>query len=227
MGRRDAPSTVHHPVPLNGGQTMDRTRLSIFPLPGAVLFPGLQLPLHIFEPRYRAMVSDSLARDRRIAMIQPQTPGEGAPLYAIGCVGRIGEVEALDDGRFNIVLEGEHRFRILRELDVTTPFRQVEAELLPDPDEEYLSAAERGDFERKAQDYADALGYSVDWDSVSRLDDMSLINGVSQVAPFDAAAKQALLEAPDLAARCDLLIQLMHFFGRSGGSDDEGTPTLQ
>lgn len=206
---------------------MDRTRLSIFPLPGTVLFPGLQLPLHIFEPRYRAMVSDSLARDRRIAMIQPQTPGEGAPLYSIGCVGRIGEVEALDDGRFNIVLEGEYRFRLLRELDVTTPFRQVEAELLPDPEEEYLSAVERGDFERQAHDFADALGYSVDWDSVARLDDISLINGVSQVAPFDAAAKQALLEAPDLAARCDLLIQLMQFFGRSGGGDDEGSPTLQ
>src|SRR5687768_2480412 len=101
---------------------MSATRLSIFPLPGAILFPGLRLPLHIFEPRYCALVSDALARDRRIAMIQPQAAGDGAPLFEIGCVGRIGEVEALDDGRFNIVLEGEHRFRLLRELNVSTPF---------------------------------------------------------------------------------------------------------
>ncbi|MDE2621510.1 MAG: LON peptidase substrate-binding domain-containing protein, partial [Sphingomonadales bacterium] len=105
-------------------------RISIFPLTGAVLYPGLQLPLHIFEPRYRALVSDALARDRRIGMIQPQQPTEGAPLFSVGCLGRIGEVEALEDGRFNIVLEGEARFRMIRELDVTTPFRQIEGELL-------------------------------------------------------------------------------------------------
>ena len=105
-------------------------RVSIFPLPGAILFPGLQLPLHIFEPRYRALVKDALARDRRIGMIQPQRAEEGAPLYRIGCLGKIGEVEALDDGRFNLLLEGEARFRLVRELDAATPFRQIEAELL-------------------------------------------------------------------------------------------------
>lgn len=205
---------------------MTRTRLSIFPLTGAILYPGLQLPLHIFEPRYRAMVSDALARDRRIAMIQPQAPGEGAPLFQVGCVGRIGEVEALEDGRFNIVLEGESRFRLLRELDVATPFRQVEAELLSEPEDESLSAIERAGFEREARRFADTQGYSVDWDSVERLDDVSLINGVSQIAPFDAAAKQALLEAPTLTARCELLVQLLQFFGRRDG-DDDGRVTLQ
>jgi Lon protease-like protein len=203
------------------------TRISIFPLPGAVLYPGLQLPLHIFEPRYRAMISDALARDRRIGMIQPQRSHEGAPLYAIGCLGRIGEVEALDDGRFNIVLQGEARYRILRELDVTTPFRQVEAELLEEPEGEHLAPVERAGFEREAQRFAEAQGYRVDWDSVARLDDVSLINGVSQIAPFDPAAKQALLETPDIAARCELLVQLMQFFGRRGGDDDENRVTLQ
>ena len=85
---------------------MTITRLSIFPLAGALLFPRMHLPLHIFEPRYRAMITDSLARDRRIGMIQPRGPGEPAPLFDIGCVGKIAEVEALDDGRFDIVLEG-------------------------------------------------------------------------------------------------------------------------
>ena len=206
--------------------TTTATRLSIFPLPGAVLYPGLQLPLHIFEPRYRALVTDALARDRRIAMIQPQGQEDDAPLFTVGCVGKIGQVEALDDGRFNIVLEGEARFRVLRELDAVTPFRQVEAELLSEPVEEALSAVERAGFEREARRFAAAQGYRVDWESVARLDDVSLINGVSQIAPFDNAAKQALLEAPDICARCELLVQLMQFFGKHDGGDD-GRVTLQ
>ena len=200
-------------------------RISIFPLSGAVLYPGLHLPLHIFEPRYRAMVSDALARDRRIGMIQPQQSHEGAALFTIGCLGKIGEVEALEDGRFNIVLEGETRFRLLRELDVTTPFRQIEAELLEDSDDQVLAPVERALFERESRRFADAQGYRVDWEAVSRLDDVSLINGVSQIAPFDAAAKQALLEAADISVRCELLVQLMQFFGRRDGEDD--TMTLQ
>ena len=202
------------------------TRLSIFPLPGVVLYPGLRLPLHIFEPRYRALVTDALARDRRIAMIQPQGRDEGAPLFRVGCVGKIGQFEALDDGRFNVVLEGEARFRILREIDAATLFRQIEAELLPEPVEEALSAVERAGFEREARRFAAAQGYRVDWESVARLDDVSLINGVSQIAPFDPAAKQALLEAEGIAARCELLVQLMQFFGRHDGGDD-GAVTLQ
>jgi Lon protease-like protein len=200
-------------------------RLSIFPLTGAVLYPGLQLPLHIFEPRYRAMVTDALARDRRIAMIQPQRPEEGAPLFSVGCIGKIADVEALEDGRFNLVLEGEARFRLLRELDVITPFRQVEAELLEDPPHQTLSPVERAGFEREARRFAEAQGYRVDWEAVTSLDDTSLIDGVSQIAPFDAAAKQALLEAPNIAARCELLVQLMQFFGRR--DSDEGRVTLQ
>lgn len=202
------------------------TRLSIFPLSGVILFPGLQLPLHIFEPRYRAMVSDALARDRRIAMIQPQSPVEGAPLFRMGCVGKIDEVEALEDGRFNLVLEGISRFRLLRELDVTTPFRQVEGELIDDAPDQILSAVERASFEREARAFANAQGYAVDWEQVGRLDDESLINSVSQIAPFDTAAKQALLEAADLPARCELLVQLMQFFRRRDGEDD-GRITLQ
>ena len=198
-------------------------RLSIFPLPGAVLFPGLQLPLHMFEPRYRALVGDALVRDRRIAMIQPQRPAEGAPLYGVGCIGRIGDVEALEDGRYNLVLEGEARFRLLRELDVTTPFRQVEGAVLEEPENDILSSVERAGFEQEARRFADAQGYAVDWDSVERLDDQTLVNGVSQIAPFDPAAKQALLEAPDLGTRCELLVQLMQFFGRRDGGDDRVT----
>lgn len=201
------------------------TRLSIFPLTGAILLPGLQLPLHIFEPRYRALVGDALVRDRRIAMIQPQRPGDGSPLYQVGCVGKIDQIEALDDGRYDLVLQGEARFRVLRELSTATAFRQVEGELLEDDAHAALSSVERAGFEQEARRFADAQGYGVNWDSVSRLDDRTLIDGVSQIAPFDSAAKQALLEAPDLATRCELLVQLMQFFGRS--DPDEERVTLQ
>jgi uncharacterized protein len=198
------------------------TRLSIFPLAGALLFPGMHLPLHIFEPRYRAMVSDAMARDRRIGMIQPRpdAPKEQNPaLFDMGCVGRILEVEALEDGRYNLILEGVSLFRVIEELDVTTQFRQVEAELLPPPGEETLSIAARASLEMESRRFADAQGYAVDWEAVTRLDDQSLVNGIAQIAPFDVAAKQALLESPDIADRAELIVQLLQFFGRHDGED--------
>lgn len=207
-------------------------RLSIFPLPGAILFPGMHLPLHIFEPRYRALVSDAMARDRRIGMIQPRSlpeiaaegAGDRPPLFDLGCVGRIAEVEALDDGRYNLLLEGVALFRVLRELEAATLFRQVEAELLPVGPDETLSLGHRAALEMESRRFADAAGYAVDWDQVGKLDDQTLVNGIAQIAPFDAAAKQALLEAPGVDARAELLIQLMQFFGRHDG---EGRVTLQ
>ncbi|UVO51310.1 LON peptidase substrate-binding domain-containing protein [Sphingomonas sp. SUN019] len=198
------------------------TRLSIFPLAGALLFPGMHLPLHIFEPRYRAMVSDAMARDRRIGMIQPRpdAPKEQNPaLFDVGCVGRILEVEALEDGRYNLILEGVSLFRVIEELDVTTQFRQVEAELLPTPGDETLSLGARASLEMESRRFADAQGYAVDWEAVTRLDDQSLVNGIAQIAPFDVAAKQALLESPDIADRAELIVQLLQFFGRHDGED--------
>ncbi len=201
------------------------TRISIFPLPGALLFPRMQLPLHIFEPRYRALVSDAMARDQRVGIIQPNAVrkprSDDVPsLFAVGCLGKIAHVETLDDGRYNIVLEGVARFRLLRELDVTTPFRQIEAELEDERDEdEALGLANRAALERESRRFADAQGYAVDWAAVTQLDDEALVNGIAQVAPFDAAAKQALLEAPDLAARAELIMQLLQFFGRYDGDD--------
>lgn len=196
------------------------TRLSVFPLPGALLFPGMHLPLHIFEERYKAMISDAMARDRRIGMVQPRGSGDPTPLFRVGCVGKIAQFEMLDDGRYNLVLEGTSLFRIVRELDVPTLFRQVEAELLPIPDEpEILSLGARAALEMESRRFADLQGYAVDWDAVARLDDESLVNGVAQIAPFDVAAKQALLESESLEARAELIVQLMQFFGRHDGED--------
>jgi Lon protease-like protein len=202
------------------------SRLSIFPLAGALLFPRSHLPLHIFEPRYRALVTDALARDRRIAMIQPRdvtgSSGGPPPLFDVGCVGRIAQVEALEDGRFDIVLEGLTRFRVLSEIDASTPFRQIEASFdgYDDAAEQPpLAFALRADLERESRRFAEARGYAVDWDAVGRLDDESLVNGIAQIAPFDVAAKQALLEAATVPDRADLLVQFMQFFRLQDGGE--------
>jgi Lon protease-like protein len=188
-------------------------RVPIFPLAGALLFPRSQLPLHVFEQRYRAMIRDALASDRLIAMVQPRDGEEPPGLFEVGCIGRIGSCDELDDGRFNLVLEGLSRFRIAREAAVETPYRQVDADrngFEEDPDQ-VLGIAQRADVEREARRYADALGYMVEWEQVSRLDDEMLVNGIAQIAPLDVGSKQALLEAADLAVRADLLVQFMQF----------------
>ena len=211
-------------------------RVPIFPLGGALLFPRTQLPLHIFEPRYRAMIRDALASDRLIAMIQPKESGstsgaggeEPPALFDVGCIGRISACDELDDGRFNIVLEGLSRFRIAREAEVTTPYRQVDADRsgFDEDAETVLGIVQRAEIEREARTYADSLGYIVDWDSVARLDDEMLVNGICQIAPLDIGSKQALLEARDLTIRADLLVQFMQFQRMAPGGAD-GPETMQ
>ena len=205
-------------------------RLPLFPLAGAILFPRSQLPLHIFEPRYRDMVRDALSNGGRIGMVQPlASDDEEREIYPVGCVGDIAGVEELDDGRFNIVLHGSNRFRILAETDLGTTYRHADVDLSAFDDSEPppLAIALRADVEREARRLGDALGFAVDWASVGRLDDEMLVNAIAQVAPLDVGAKQALLEEPGLAGRADLLVQLMQFHrvALSGGADIE--PTIQ
>ena len=167
-------------------------------------------------------------------MIQP-LPGQDKPgqdndrpaLFDIGCVGRIDHVEALEDGRFNVLLEGLTRFRLLRELDVTTPFRQIEADTVSFDDdltaELVLPSAERAGIEQEARRFAERQGYAIDWQEVGRLDDQALVNGLAQAIPFDVAAKQALLEAESLEERADLLAELLRF----SAAGEDGDATLQ
>jgi len=203
-------------------------RVPIFPLAGAILFPRAQLPLHVFEERYRAMVEDALAGSGRIAMIQPLEEGENPGLYKVGCVGELVGVEELEDGRYNIMLMGSNRFRLIAEADVGTAYRQADVDLAAFNDEEPppLSIAQRADVEREARRFGDALGLAVDWEAVSRLDDEMLVNAIAQVAPFDIGAKQALLEEASLAGRADLVVQLMQFQRLAPGGADMGQ-TLQ
>ena len=205
-------------------------RLPIFPLPGAILFPRSQLPLHIFEPRYREMVRDAIDGAGRIGMIQPHRVDDDnqAPLYGVGCVGEIVGIEELDDGRFNIVLLGTNRFRFVREVDADgAAYRCAEVDITAFDDDEPppLSIGQRAEVEREARRLGDAMGLAVDWDAVSRLDDEMLVSAIAQVAPFDVGAKQALLEQEALNGRADLLVQLMQFHRAavSGGVEVEQT----
>lgn len=211
---------------------MSRTlKVPLFPLPGAILFPRSQLPLHIFEARYREMIRDAIDGAGRIGMIQPHRLDDDnkAPLYLVGCVGELVGVEELDDGRFNIVLLGTNRFRLIKEAEVDASYRcgEIDIEAFNDEEPPPLSLVQRAEVEREARRLGDAMGLAVDWEAVSRLDDEMLVNAIAQVAPFDVGAKQALLEQPNLDGRADLLVQLMQFhrMAVTGGAEIE--PTLQ
>jgi Lon protease-like protein len=208
-----------------------RFRVPLFPLPGAILFPRSQLPLHIFEPRYREMVRDATEGAGRIAMIQPHRLDDDnrAPLYGVGCVGDVVGVEELDDGRFNIVLLGTNRFRIVEETKIDASYRcaEVDIEAFDDNEPPPLSLAQRAEVEREARRLGDVLGLAVDWHAVGELDDEMLVNAISQVAPFDIGAKQALLEQPTLDGRADLLVQLMQFHRAAVTGGVEIEPTIQ
>jgi uncharacterized protein len=227
MGAGPAAPAVGGPVHMSAP-----IRLPIFPLAGAILFPRAQLPLHVFEPRYRDMVRDAVDGAGRIGMIQPQamevTSGE-PPLYSVGCVGEIVGIEELNDGRFNIVLHGSTRFRLIGEADLGTAYRHadVDAGAFDDDEPAPLELIQRAEVEREARRLGDALGLAVDWEAVSRLDDEMLVNAIAQVAPFDIGAKQALLEAEKLNDRADLLVQLMQFHRMAVNGGVEIEPTLQ
>jgi hypothetical protein len=226
MGALTEAAAFRRPFHMSGKRPL---RLPIFPLPGAILFPRSQLPLHIFEHRYREMVRDVLEGPGRIGMIQPHAPeDEGAPLYPVGCVGEIVGVEELDDGRYNIILLGWNRFRLIAEADMETSYRNadVDAGVFNDEEPPPLSLTLRAEVEREARRLGDAMRLTVDWQAVRRLDDEMLVNAIAQVAPFDVGAKQALLEAATLDDRADLLVQLMQF-QRAAVSGAEIQPTLQ
>src|SRR5947209_18353554 len=150
------------PPPIGAALHVSRTlRVPLFPLPGAILFPRSQLPLHIFEPRYRDMVRDSIDGAGQIGMIQPQRLDDDnrAPLYAVGCVGEIVGVEELDDGRFNIVLLGTNRFQFIRDVSFDAAYRCAEVDIgtFEDGEPPPLALAQRAEVEREARRLGDAL----------------------------------------------------------------------
>jgi Lon protease-like protein len=196
----------------------------VFPLSGALLLPGGKLPLNIFEPRYKALVEDALGAGRVFGMIQPDASladgATGPALYQIGCLGRLVSFSETDDGLYLISLLGTRRVRILDELDMRRGYRRVRTAALPmspDPDcgdRTALLDALRPFFARRQME--------VNWENVERMPDPALITTLAMVCPFEAAEKQALLEADSLAARADVLLALLRMDAYSSDMSGDG-----
>ena len=205
--------------------------LPVFPLPGALMLPRARLPLHIFEPRYLALIEDCMkTRHRLIGMIQLRdTPasekrvGEKR-LQAIGCAGRLTGFSETEDGRYMVTLSGISRFRVKEEVQGFTPYRRViadwasfERDLGPTEDDKTFK---RKEFMALLGRYFSAMNLSTDWDSLKEAEPELLINALSMLCPFGPEDKQALLEAPTLDTRRETLVTLIEFALR-GGADEE------
>ena len=188
--------------------------IPMFPLPNVVLFPNVFLPLHIFEPRYRAMVSDALAGDRIIGMVLLQ-PGyesnyEGRPaVFPIGCAGVITHAEPLDDGRFNIVLRGLERFRVTGEDDSKT-YRLAHIDSLP----ETVPEDDRTELRRHRHRLEALIAVAIERAGAeprfpATVQDEDLVNALAQYIELDPLERQALLERDGVLARCRALIDLL------------------
>lgn len=190
--------------------------IPVFPLAGALLLPRGQMPLNIFEPRYLAMVEDTLRSTQRlIGMIQPDPahpgPDDSKPnLFKTGCVGRLTQFGETGDGRYLIQLTGIARFRILEELAVTTPYRQCRVTYQPFADD-FIARKGEDEVDRKAllralTSFLKANNLKADWDGIENAPNEALVNALAMMSPYAAAEKQALLEAPDLKTRAEILI---------------------
>lgn len=201
--------------------------IPVFPLPGALLLPRARLPLHIFEPRYLAMLDDTLKTSHRlIGMIQPyEVPGsKPARLHSIGCAGRLTGFSETEDGRYMVTLSGISRFRVVTEIEGFAPYRRCEVNW--DGFDRDLGAAERDHvFDREPfmdllARFFDSQGLKTDWESLKEAEDELLINSLSMLCPFEPEDKQALLEAPSLSTRRETLVTLIEFALRGGTSEE-------
>ena len=209
------------------------TAIPVFPLDGALLLPGGVLPLQIFEPRYLNMIDDAMAGDRIIGMIQTNGAGERARpgLARIGCAGRLTSYSETGDGKYLIALTGLCRFAVTDEVAAPKPYRQVQADFTPfeadlldtDPDETF----DRAPFLALLRRYLEGRGLGVEWDVVNAAPEPALINSLSMALPFAPVEKQALLEAPDLDGRRDVLTALLQIDGAYGAEDDDEPRLMQ
>jgi uncharacterized protein len=206
--------------------------IPVFPLSGALLFPRGQMPLNIFEPRYLNMIDDALAGNRLIGMIQPDGSGdpERPGLSRVGCVGKLTAFAETDDGRYLITLTGICRFVVAREYRVQTPYRQVVADWASFAEDLKAPRAFEG-FDRTRlldalRNYLDRNKLNADWSSIDEAQAEPLVNALSALCPFVPIEKQALLEAPTIDDRRDVLIALMDMDqgGHDENSEDEERP---
>lgn len=201
--------------------------IPVFPLPGALLLPRARLPLHIFEPRYLAMIDDAFKTDHRlIGMVQPRdVPGsEEKRLHSIGCAGRITALSETEDGRYLITLSGVSRFRIASEEEGFQPYRRCTVEWESFTRDRGACESDK-DFRREPflkmlGRFFDESNLSTDWSALEEAEDELLINSIAMLCPFEVEDKQALLEAPTLTTRRETLVTLIEFALRGGMSED-------
>ena len=201
--------------------------LAIFPLPGALLLPRAKLPLHIFEPRYLAMLNDCIGTDHRlIGMVQPMEgpKAAGDRLHSIGCAGRVTAFSETEDGRYMITLSGVSRFRIDAEVDGFQPYRRCDVSWTgfeaDRGEEEADPEFDRSGFMALLKRYFEVMDLSADWDSLAKADPELLINSLSMLCPFQPHDKQALLEAPSLLTRRETFVTLLEYALRGGQSEE-------
>ncbi|HYF54613.1 MAG TPA: LON peptidase substrate-binding domain-containing protein [Salinarimonas sp.] len=207
--------------------------IPLFPLPGALLLPRGQMPLNVFEPRYLAMIDDAIRGERVIGMIQPDAEGGGSPLvpklYRAGCAGRITQFAETGDGRLLVTLTGIARFAVLQEIPATTPYRQAQVSYEPYASDFVARAGEeavdREAVVRALRDFVSAHKLQVDWKGVNEAPNEALVNALCMMSPFGPREKQAMLEAPDLKTRAEILVAVTEFELARGGEGEE--PTLQ
>ena len=189
--------------------------IPVFPLSGALLLPRGVLPLTIFEPRYRRMVSNAMAKERIIGMVQPmvaETPAGKPDLYKTGCMGRITTFNETGDGRFLIMLTGVSRFDIVRELPEQDAYRRVIADysrFSEDMEPEPASQIDRARLLDVLRLFIRRNAVEVEWEAVTALSDEALVTSLAMTCPFAANEKQALLECQDLAKRSQVLTALL------------------
>jgi hypothetical protein len=208
--------------------------IPVFPLPGALLLPRGQMPLNIFEPRYLAMVDDTLRDGHRlIGMIQPDAVHSGSAerprLFTIGCVGRITQLAESGDGRYQLELTGVARFRVVEELQVQTDYRQCRVTYAPFAGD-FVARKGENEVDRTALlrtlgDFLKANNLKADWEGIDKAPNEALVNALAMMSPYGAAEKQALLEAPDLKTRAEILIAITEI--ELAKKNTEGDPRLQ
>ena len=198
--------------------------LPIFPLNGVLLLPRGRLPLNIFEPRYLAMVEDSLRDNRLIGMIQPTGAGEPPPVFSIGCAGRIVSFTETEDGCYLVSLSGICRFTIRQELETLRGYRRAHADwsrFRADLDEEACPGFDRQRFIGLLQAYFARQGLSANWDAIAESQDERLLTSLAMICPFEASEKQALLEAPCLQDRAEIMLKLLEMAANDPADPDK------
>ncbi len=209
--------------------------IPLFPLNKVLLLPRAKLPLNLFENRYLHMLDYALANKRIIGMIQPKekvlkdSDIKNPKLYEVGCAGRVTAFSETNDSRYELILKGVCRFRIVKEKKVINGFRSAHVEW-----EEYqkdfdalslLGQTKRKDFESLLKIFLKKISINADWEMVETTNDEDLVNMISMCCPFDVSEKQALLEAKTLDERLDVLTSLMQMGLNDNKIVSSGTPS--